>query len=167
VLGCYHLLLTIVDYAAGNKAEIKKLLAAADKKTTNRFDAALPPDSFALEYEGRPTPEPVTIKAFEADTIPGVKGYWRYKQSDRNEQLPCLTLPIISPQKIISLPFAYIIEYPIKEVEENLRLHGIKIEKLEKASTLTVQKFNIDELKGGDRLNQGHYTNTLKGGVCF
>ena len=33
------------------------------------------PELFALGYEGRPTPEPVTIKAIEADTIPGVKHY--------------------------------------------------------------------------------------------
>lgn len=167
VNGCYHLLLTIVNYAAANKKEIKKLLAAADEKEMNRFAKGLPTDSFALEYEGRPTPQPVTIKAYEADTIPGVKGYWRYKKSDRQRTV---TVPYIADYfstKNIDLPYAYIIEYPIAEVEENLLGHGIKMERLKETSTLKIQKFNIDELKGDERLNQGHYTNSIKGGYVM
>ncbi|MCF8374440.1 MAG: M14 family metallopeptidase [Bacteroidales bacterium] len=163
VNGCYHLLLTIINYAAGNKKEIKLLLATADEKATSHFAKGIPLDSFTLEYEGRPTQQPITIKAFEADTIPGVKGYWRYKQSNRQRTV---TVPYIADYfstKNIALPYAYVIEYPIAEVEENLLRHGIKIERLKTTSNLKVQKFRIDELKGDERLNQGHYTNTIKG----
>ena len=92
VHGSYQLLKTILEYAAGNKKQIKKMLAAADEKMVKRhFDTQV--DSFAIEYKGIPTPEKITIKAFEADTIPGVSGYWRYKKSDRKRTV---TVPYIA-----------------------------------------------------------------------
>jgi hypothetical protein len=42
-------------------------------------------------------------------------------------------------------------------------LHGIKIEKLTEKSKIEAESFNIAELKGAQRLNQGHYNNTITG----
>jgi hypothetical protein len=44
-----------------------------------------------------------------------------------------------------------------------LKLHGIKVEKLSSDSKINVQQFEISDLKGSSRLNQGHYTNTISG----
>ena len=104
-----------------------------------------------------------TIKAIEADTIPGVKGYWRYKQSDRHRTV---TVPYIAdyyPTKSVAIPYAYLITAPDKEVLETLKKHGIVVEKLTKTESLEVKSFSIESLTAEKRLNQGHYTNTVKG----
>ena len=163
VQGCYHLLLTILEYASENKNKIEKLLATTDYQAVNRFSEPSKVDSFALEYKGIPTPEPITIKAIEADTIPGVKGYWRYKQSDRKRTV---TIPYIAdyfPTENIAMPYAYIIEPYCLEVIEKLREHGIVVEKIAEERNVTVEIFEIEELKPNTRMNQGHYTNKLKG----
>jgi hypothetical protein len=42
-------------------------------------------------------------------------------------------------------------------------LHGLRLDKLEKNTKILVERFEISELKGDSRLNQGHYTNTING----
>lgn len=163
VWGSYYLLKSILDYASINKNNIQKLLRDADYKMIHRNDAAISVDSFAIRYEGKPTPEMITIKAIEADTIPGVRGYWRYKQSDRHRTV---TVPYIAdyyPTENIAIPYAYLITVPDKEVLENLRNHGIIVEKLTEDHSFEVEAFTINSLKAEQRLNQGHYNNSVKG----
>ena len=163
VIGCYYLLNTILEYASENKYEIETLLSNADKLTIARGSEPSITDSFALEYKGAPTPEPILIKAFETDTIPGVKGYWRYKKSDRKVTV---TIPYIAdyyPTKSVKFPYAYIISIPDPRIIGLLQTHGVHVSKLAEKVTLTVEKFKIDDLRGSKRLNQGHYTNVVVG----
>mgnify|MGYP006281088517 CR=1 FL=1 len=163
VKGCYHLLQTILEYVSDNREEIRKMLDEADGRLPGRDYAPGIPDSFAIEYEGRPTPEKVTIKAFEADTIPGARGYWRYIKTDRKRTVTVDYIADYYPVKSIPVPYAYLLTVPAKEVVANLRDHGIIMEELAEAKQLEVESFRIDELKGSRRLNQGHYTNSVKG----
>jgi dipeptidyl-peptidase-4 len=48
-------------------------------------------------------------------------------------------------------------------VIENLLLHGIAVERLVEPVTLQVEAFSVTEVTGNSRLNQGHYTNSVKG----
>jgi hypothetical protein len=162
VLGTYSLLKSILEISSKKSKEIKQLLTAADQKSVQRTYTPKA-DSFAIQYQGQPTPELITIKAIEADTIPGVKGYWRYKQSNRHRTV---TVPYIAdyyPTKNVAIPYAYLITVPDKEVLENLKKHGIVVEKLTKAESLEVESFSIKSLTAEKRLNQGHYTNNVKG----
>jgi len=162
VNGCYYLLKTVIEYAAENKDEIKQMLSEVDESMLIRqMDAE--PDSFAIEYEGIPTPEKITIKAIEADTIPGVRGYWRYKQSDRKRTV---TVPYIADYfatKSVAVPYAYLLTVPDPEILKNLRNHGVDVYKLQETMTLEVESYNIEEIKGAKRLYQGHYRNSIKG----
>lgn len=162
VNGCYYLLKTITEYAASNKSDIQKKLDNADKAMLSR-SLTEPLDSFAIKYEGRPTPEKITIKAIEADTIPGVRGYWRYKQSDRKRTV---TVPYIADYfatENTAVPYAYILSVPDPEVLDNLKTHGIEVKKLDKDITAEVERYKIEELKGAKRLYQGHYNNSITG----
>lgn len=162
VNGSYYLLKSIVEYASVNKDQIKQLLNRADEAMLKKhFDNQV--DSFAIQYEGVPTPEKVTIKAFEADTIPGVKGYWRYKKSDRKR---IVTVPYIADYYSTSntaIPYAYILTVPDPDILDNLETHGIEVKKLAKSTSLEVTGFEIEEINPGKRLYQGHYNNTIKG----
>lgn len=163
VNGSYHLLVTILEYAAEHKDAIKEMLDNADQRLINRETTIGVADSFAIEYEGVPTPEKITIKAIEADTIPGVRGYWRYKQSDRKRTVTVDYIADYFATENIKMPYAYILSVPDREVLDLLKTHGIAIEKLDEKITLSVEQFNISELKGNKRLYQGHYMNTMKG----
>ncbi len=159
----YHLLLSILEYASENKESIRNLLADADKAAVERGANPALADSFAVRYKGYPTPEKITIKAIEADTVPGVKGYWRYKASDRKVTI---TVPYIADYhatESTAFPFAYLMEIRNDGVLESLKLHGIKVEQLAEAQKLTVERFKISGLKPANRLNQGHYTNSITG----
>lgn len=163
VAGCYSLLTTILEFAVDNKNEIEILLDNADRLTINRGESPSLTDSFAIEYKGKPTPEPITIKAFETDTIPGVKGYWRYKKSDRKKTV---TVPYIADYyatKSVKFPFAYLISVQDPVIVKLIATHGIEVNRLQKKQNLLVEKFEIDALQGSKRLNQGHYTNNVKG----
>ena len=46
---------------------------------------------------------------------------------------------------------------------EKLLQHGIAVERLTQPVTLTVDQFNVTEVTGAPRLNQGHYTTRCDG----
>ncbi|GAB4320427.1 MAG: M14 family metallopeptidase [Bacteroidales bacterium] len=158
VNGSYYLLRSILEYAQNNKDEIREMLRRTDERMT--FS---PPDSFAIEYKGFPTPEPITIKAIEADTIPGARGYWRFKMSDRHRTV---TVPYIAdyyPVRSVPVPDAWILTVPDPEILDNLKLHGITVLDVTSDTTLPVTRFAPEKLEPASRLFQGHYVNTVEG----
>jgi hypothetical protein len=50
-----------------------------------------------------------------------------------------------------------------REVVDLLKIQGIKMETLTEPLKTVSEKFEITELKGSPRLNQGHYTNSISG----
>ncbi|HPE56583.1 MAG TPA: M14 family metallopeptidase [Bacteroidales bacterium] len=163
VNGSYYLLQSMLDYVIAHKDEMKKAVADADSAMFEKFYGPGVADSFAIEYKGVPTPEKITIKAIEADTIPGVQGYWRYKQSDRKRTVTVDCIADYIPTKSVAMPFCYLLTVKDKEVIKNLRMHGIEIEMLEDDGEFEVEQFNISSMKPSGRLNQGHYTNQMEG----
>ncbi|MCF6342714.1 MAG: M14 family metallopeptidase [Bacteroidales bacterium] len=155
----YHLLLSILEYASKHKKEIKELIEKADNQAINSTVS----DSFAIKYEGQPTPEKITIKAIEADTIPGAKGYWRYKQSDRKVTVIVPYIADYFSTQSVKIPYAYLLTIADPEIAVLLKRHGIKVEQLEEPAMLLVEEFKISKLKAAQRLFQGHYTNTISG----
>jgi hypothetical protein len=63
----------------------------------------------------------------------------------------------------VKFPFAYIIAVHDPAITGLLKLHGIKTEVLSANTKIEVQRFEITELKGAGKLNQGHYTNAING----
>jgi hypothetical protein len=163
VNGSYYLLVSILEYAASQKDEIKNMISEADRLTIQRGLNPAVTDSFAIEYRGEPTPKPVTIKAFEADTIPGMQGYWRFKQSDRKRTV---TVPYIADYyaaKSVKFPYAYLITVPDPEVMDVLIMHGVQIEYLAQNTKLEVEEFQFENIQPSSRLFQGHYPNQIEG----
>lgn len=163
VLGCHKLLWSIVDYAVENRKEIKQLIADADARTINRPNQNHSSATFALEYEGRPTPAPATIMAYEAEVYYDETGRKRYKKTDRQRTV---TVPYIAdyvPTKTIPFPQAYALTVNDPEILEVLRIHGIQFTQLITENTWQVETFHLSSLKPADRLNQGHYTNHIEG----
>jgi hypothetical protein len=163
VVGCYNLINALMDYCGANRVEIKRMVAEADSRTIARGLNPTPIDSFAITYQGQPTPAMVTIKSWEVEPIPNAQGWNRFRKTDRKKTV---TVPYIAdyyPTKSVRLPFAYILTVDDPLVLNLLRLHGVAIEQLKDTVTLSVERFEIEEMKPQPRLNQGHYTNSVKG----
>lgn len=163
VLGSYNLLLSILDYAIANKNEIKSLLADADARSMQRGLNPAQADSFAIKYEGRPTPKPETIMTYEVEPYKDQNGWTRYKKTDKQVNV---TVPYIADYyatKQIAYPYAYILNTSDAKIIGLLKLHGIEIKQFKNDTTLSVEQFNISELKPNERLNQGHYLNKVQG----
>ena len=163
VLGCYSLIHSLLDYASANTREIKDLLYSVDKKTIARGLSPAITDSFAIEYKVRPTPEKVMIRTYEADVVTNPSGRTSYKKSDRQKNVTIPYYIDYYASRNVKFPYAYLITTMDPSVTGLLKAHGIRIEKLSKNTEIEVEKFEISDLKCAERLNQGHYTNSVKG----
>jgi dipeptidyl-peptidase-4 len=163
VFGCYYLIKSLTDYVAAHRAEIKNMLKDVDSKTIQRGLNPAATDSFAIEYNVRPLPEPVTIKTYETDLVTDPNGRRSYKKSDRQKTVTIPYYIDYYPVRNVKFPYAYLLTVNDQQIVNLLKAHGIIIEKLGEASKVEVERFEISELKGATRLNQGHYTNTIKG----
>ena len=163
VRGCYYLIRSLVDYSSSHRSEISKMLKAVDEKTIQRGMNPSAADSFAIEYKVRPLQEKVTIKTFEAEPAPDSDVWPPYRKTDRQTTVTVPYLIDYYPLKSVKFPYAYILSVNDMEVTDLLKTQGIRIEKLVESSIIDVEKFEISDLKGASRLNQGHYTNSIEG----
>lgn len=164
VMGCYYLIHSLLEYASDHNSEIVNMLKTADKTTVSRGADPAPADSFAIEYEVRPSPAKVTIRTYEAELVDnGTNGWKNYKRTDRQKDVTVPYYIDYYPTKNVRFPFAYLITTSDPAITDLLKTHGIKIEKLSSETKIEVQRFDITDLKGTTRLNQGHYTNSVAG----
>ncbi len=163
IMGNYHYLLSILDYCHTHKDEIVSLIRDADDRTVKRGLNPAENDLFAVEFEAKALKDPVTILGWEMEAVPGESRFPRMKRPERKKTY---TLPYYAdfvPKRSVKFPAGYLITVSAPEVIEKLTQHGIAVEKLTKAITLDVEGFQIKELKSSERLNQGHYLNTVTG----
>jgi len=163
VIGCYYLIHSLLDYTSSHNSEIKSMLNDADNRTIARGANPAVTDSFAIEYKVRPAPEKVSVRTYEADMVTDANGRRTYRKSDRQKDVTIPYLIDYYPTKSVRFPFAYILTVKDPEILTLLKMHGIHLEVLNSNSRIEVESFDINELKGATRLNQGHYTNIIKG----
>jgi hypothetical protein len=163
VNGCYHFLVSVLEYAAEHGREINKMLHETDLWYTDRHNNMPETDSFAIASEVRPIPEKISIMAIETDTIPGVRGYWRYRMGEGRFTIDVDYYADYSPIRSVVVPYAYLLSVPDPEVLALLKTHGIKVERMETETTLEVERFNVSSFEGGSRPFQGHYLTRIGG----
>jgi murein tripeptide amidase MpaA len=163
VMGCYYLIHSLIDYASVHKSEIESMLKDADKRTIARGTNPAVTDSFAIEYKVRPLPGKVTVRTYEAELINDADGRRNYKRTDRRKDVTIPYYIDYYPTRNVKFPFAYLITTHDPAITDILKIHGIKIEELSADTKIDVQRFEISELKGATKLNQGHYTNSISG----
>ena len=163
VLGSYKLLHSILEYSASHAGTIRTLLKNTDQQTIARATKPGSSDAFPIEYEAKPTPQPITVRAFEVDVVKDAQGQEDLVKSNRQRTV---TVPYIADYyatKTTAFPFAYLLRLSDPVVKNLLQAHGIKLEKLTRNTRLEVESFKITSLKPSTRLNQGHYTNSVSG----
>ncbi len=163
VMGCYYLIHSLIEYSSDHKSEIENMLKDVDKRTIARGADPSPADSFAVEYNVRPSDEKVTIRTYEAELISDSNGRKSYKKTDRQKDVTVPYLIDYYPTKNVRFPYAYLITTSDPAITGLLNTHGIKLEKLSADAEIEVQQFQISSLTGSAKLNQGHHTNTIDG----
>jgi dipeptidyl-peptidase-4 len=163
VKGCYWLIRSLADYVSAHKSEIKNMLQEVDAGTVQRGLNPAVTDSFAIEYKVRPAPEKATIQTYEAELVTDENGRRRLQKSDRQKTVTVPYFIDFYGSKNVKFPFAYLVTTHDPEITGLLKTHGVLLEELSADSEIEVERFEISELKGAARLNQGHYTNSIKG----
>jgi dipeptidyl-peptidase-4 len=169
VAGNYHMLQALLDDCWTNAAELQKLVADADARTIQRGLAPTAADTFGLDIDVKPLAAPVTIQGYEMEAppapAPGAQAapFPRLRPTDRKKTYVVPYYADFEPQRSVRLPFAYLIPLPDAAIPDKLREHGLAVERLTEGATLEVEAFQIKEIKGAERLYQGHRMNTVKG----
>ncbi len=163
VLGCYSLIRSMLDYSSAHNLEIKNMLHDVDKKTVARGENPAVTDSFAVEYKVRPLPDKVKIRTYEADMVTLPNGRKSYKRSDRQVDVTVPYLIDFYPTKNVKFPYAYLLTLKDPAIVDLLKMHGIRLEMLAGETKTVVERFDVSGLTDAERLNQGHYTNTITG----
>ena len=164
VLGNYSLLKSILDYCEANAPELSRLVADADARTVLRGLAPKETDTFGLDIDVQALPEKISIRGYEMEVTPREGSpYPQVKRTDRKKTYVMPYFADFAPKRSVRIPYAYLIPVFDTDVLERLRQHGIAVERLSEPMTLETEAFRLKEIKGAERLYQGHRTNAVKG----
>ena len=168
VAGNYHMLQALLDYCWANAAELQRLVADADARTVQSGLAPGETDTFGLDIDVQPLPGKVTILGYEmeAPTAPAEGGggpFPRMRPTDRKKTYIMPYYADFVAKRTVRLPYAYLIPLAATDVPDKLRQHGLAVERLTAPATLETEAFRLKEIKGAERLYQGHRTNSVKG----
>jgi hypothetical protein len=164
ILGCYNFLKAILDYCQARSEELARLAADADQKTVQRGLAPKETDTFGLDIAVQPLPEKVTVRGYEMEVTPREGSpFPQVKRTDRKKTYVMPYFADFVPKRTVRLPYAYLIPLFDEDLAAKLRAHGLAVERLAVPATLEVETFRLKEVKGADRLYQGHRTNQVKG----
>jgi hypothetical protein len=168
VAGNYHMLQALLDYCWTNAAELQKLVADADARTVQSGLAPAETDAFGLDIEVQPLPGKISILGYEMEAPPppaeGAPGpFPRLRPTDRKKTYVMPYYADFAAKRSVRLPYAYLIPVAGTEIADKLRQHGIAVERLTEPVTLETEAFRLKDIKGAERLYQGHRTNAVKG----
>ncbi|MBU4493704.1 MAG: hypothetical protein KJ874_00210 [Acidobacteria bacterium] len=164
VLGCYHFLLSVLDFCSAHAGEMRDLVAAADRKTIQTGMNPTEKDLWALEYDVRPLKEPITLIGYEME-IEEVEGR-RFPRVTKTDRIKTYLLPFYADyfaKKTIRRPYGYFLTVRDEAVIHKLLQHGVVVEQLLEPVKLEVETYAVKELKANPRLYQGHYMNSVTG----
>ena len=164
VRGAYSLFRAFLDFALVNADAMTSLVRRADDRAIARGGQSTEPGEFGLAWSQQPLPQLLTIQGYEMELSEGPNGRVRVKPTETKKTyagVPYLAKPVAS--RSVKLPRGYLIASPEPALLSKLRQHGIVVERLSATATVVVEGFRVTSLEGAEQLNQGHYTNTVKG----
>jgi dipeptidyl-peptidase-4 len=164
VHGCYHLLKSILDYAWAHGEEMIRAVAEADRRTVSAGLSPKETDTFGLDIDVRELPGKISVLGYEMEAVE-VEGRPnpRMRRTDRRKTYVMPYFADFYAKRTIRRPYAYLINVPDGEIAAKLLEHGLAVERLLEPASLEVEAFVIKEVKGAERLYQGHRTNQVTG----
>jgi len=213
VKGNYACLRAILDYFSARAGEVARLTAEADARTRARGLAPTEKDQFAVEFDLRALPKPITVLGYVMEPVnppaapaaagqaaaqPGQAGQagqagappagappagappaqakpagaggpppgMPRQMMRRTDKKVTHVIPYWAdyfPKRTVPLPAGYLLPQPSQEVVDKLLQHGLVVERLTEPVSLEVTAFKLREIKGAERIFQGHRINAVKG----
>jgi len=164
VQGAYHLFLTFLDYLHEHRDEVVRMVRAADRRAIALGASPGPENGFVLASEAEPIAERLTIQGYEMEVTDVGNGRRRVRPTDRKRTYADVPyLAHFAPTRTVPYVRGYLVTVPDARVLDNLRAHGITVERLTAPATVRVEAFTATAVEGARRLNQGHYTTSVQG----
>lgn len=167
VRGCYKLYLAFLDFLHANKDDIVAMVKKADQETIARGLNPTADDVFIVEYDREPIQQTFTILGYEMEVEEREDRPWP-RVTPTETKRTYSNVPYYAKytaKRTVRLPRGYFITAQDTKVIEKLQQHGIVVERLVEPVKVNVEAFSVTEVKGAERLNQGHYPNTVTGDV--
>lgn len=168
VLSSYYFIKSILEFSNNNIKEMAQIIKQADRDTMNSFYL----DKFALEYKQERMFD-IVVKSYEfikekikpedKGKYPPWVGDYIVKPTDRAKdyKIPYYSKAIVSSE--VELREGYVIMPYQAEVIENLKNHGIIVERIIYPFKAEAENFKIDEISIGKDLYQGRIAIVVKG----
>jgi hypothetical protein len=163
VWGCYYFLHSILEYCQDHTDEIMQLIHTADQKMIQKGLQPSVDNTFAVEYDLKPLKKNITVLGYEMEIIEREGARPRIKLTDKEKVYSIPYYVDFVPKRSVSFPAGYLLPTADSEVIKKLLQHGLLVEKIIKPATLDVESFRITEIKGTERIYQGHRMNQVKG----
>lgn len=146
----------VLDYAALHADDIRRIERDADRQTTleGAGQAPRPPLAVAYKLASRGV-EPVSLEVMKPGSDTGKNAPPLPTGTLRTWQLPVNDRFVDSAMR--ALPAGYILPAASSDVVQLLRRHGIAVQRLEAASTDTVETLEASDLTWSPREFQGHH----------
>ena len=168
VLGSYGFVRAILAFTAEHLGEMTALAARVDRETVDGFLK----QPFAVESKLEPLFD-VTIKGYEHVKVPippedkakypAWVGDFLIKPTDTPRDYTAPYLARAVPTTTLPLPLGYVVPPANDEVVDNLRSHGIRVERLLAPARMTVERFAVDKVELAKSLYQGRVALTIAG----
>jgi hypothetical protein len=165
VRGCYNLYLAFLDFLHAQRSTIVAMLKEADRKTVARGLAPSESDAIIVEYDREPIDQLFTILGYEME-VQEVEGRPYPRVHPTETKRTYSNVPYYArytAKRTVRFPRGYLITVKDEAVIQNLQRHGITVEQLTEPVKLRVEVFTVTDMRAAERLNQGHYTNSVKG----
>ena len=168
VLSSYYFIKSILEFTDKNIKEMAQIVKQADRNTMNSFYLS----KFALEYKAEKLFD-ITVKSYEflkekikpedKSKYPSWIGDYIVKPSDKTKdyKIPYYSKAVASRE--VELEEGYIIMPHQTEIIENLKNHGIILEKILNSFKVEAENFVIEEINLGKNLYQGRIPLDVKG----
>ena len=168
VLSSLAFITCILDFSGKNIQPMAALIRQVDLETASGFRRG----EFALEFKLEKLFD-LTVKSYEfiKETIkpedrakyPPWVGDFIMKKTDvlKDYRVPYLSLAV--PTRGLQLPAGYVLPAVQSEALENLRRHGIRVERILEGFRTEAEIFKIEKVEIDKTIFQGHVQNSLKG----
>ncbi len=147
---------SILEYGAAHKDRLRTLLNDARQTTVKAGRDPNPVDKVALRCKLVPLARPVTVLGFVEEEKDG-----RRVATTQPKDYPAQYLGACEPTLSVRRPYAYLFPAAFAKVAENLRRHGLTVEKLRADAKLDVEVYRIDRVTRAARKFQNHQLVTV------
>lgn len=152
VLATHAFVLDAFALAVEQADQIRALIEQADRETVAAGAAAASDDLVGLRHDWAPWDEPVIIPSYVEVT--GENG--RPRPTEETVDRRVTHFGHFTPTLTVRRPLGYLIPPDLTEVLDNLRQHGVRLERVTEPKPVTVERANVVALNQNEREFQGH-----------